>query len=306
MHRPQWTEKEKARDNSSVKSKKEVILEAQRNKNKVHFGTLMVGNDSTDVQRHSTIRSGMISGGNSLKRNRQSVFFTSVNPMDGDQGIEETRCNLDERKIVPYKNTWRPHQNTVYWFNLKLAHHTQSFSTTHCLRFVLRKQYAWRLEMKYTKKYIFLQGCLELYWNRIRQVDSRINLIKKQEDPLTTKAHPAVAGNPKQQHWLRNTRHTSICCPATGHESQRNSPKVDSAVRVPPEQGVFPEGLEKDRGAERVQRRVEEVDHRHEQYGDLRALRNLFQETMPRLCLKLGDWHCLLFLWKKSKIVAKN
>ena len=31
-------------------------------------------------------------------------------------------------------------------------------------------------------------------------------------------------------------------------------------------------------------RKVEEVDHRHGQYRDLRALRNLFQETMPRLC----------------------
>ena len=33
------------------------------------------------------------------------------------------------------------------------------------------------------------------------------------------------------------------------------------------------------------QREVEEVDHRHGHYKDLRALRNLFQDTM-------ANWHC--------------
>ena len=74
--------------------------------------------------------------------------FTTMNPMDDDQSMEEILCDLDKRRIAPYKNTWKPHQNTVYWCNLKLAQkrglqftkhdRTQQFSTTHCLRFVLR------------------------------------------------------------------------------------------------------------------------------------------------------------------------
>ena len=69
----------------------------------------------------SIIRSGLIPGGRSLKRDRQSVFFAAVNPMDDDQSMEEIRCDLDKPRIAPYKNTWRPHQNKVYWCNLKLA-----------------------------------------------------------------------------------------------------------------------------------------------------------------------------------------
>ena len=70
---------------------------------------------------HSIIKSGLIPGGRSLKRDRQTVLFTAVNPMDDDQSMEEIRCDLDKPKIAPYKNTWSPHQNTVYWCNLKLA-----------------------------------------------------------------------------------------------------------------------------------------------------------------------------------------
>ena len=50
--------------------------------------------------------------------------------------------------------------------------------------------------------------------------------------------------NQQRQRRLLNTKHTSFCSPTTRHESQRNGQKVDSAVREPPEQGVFPAGLE--------------------------------------------------------------
>ena len=70
---------------------------------------------------HSIIRSRLIPGGRSLKKDRQSVFSTAVNPMDDDQSMEEIRCDLDKPRIAPYKNSWRPHKNTVYWCKLKLA-----------------------------------------------------------------------------------------------------------------------------------------------------------------------------------------
>ena len=62
------------------------------------------GGNASEV--HSIFRCGLIPGGQSLKRDRQSVFFTAVNPMDDDQSMEETRCDLAKPTIAPYKNTW--------------------------------------------------------------------------------------------------------------------------------------------------------------------------------------------------------
>ena len=50
-----------------------------------------------------------------------SLFFTIVNPMDNQDGLGETQCDLSQARIAPYKNTWKRFQNTVSWCNLKLA-----------------------------------------------------------------------------------------------------------------------------------------------------------------------------------------
>ena len=110
-----------------------------------------VGNVS---EMHSIIRSGLIPGGRSLKRGKQSVYSTFVKPMEDDTGMEETPCDLTKPRIAPYKKYLETSSNTVYRCNLKLAQlrredcnftkhgHMQSFSITHCLQFALRKQYA--------------------------------------------------------------------------------------------------------------------------------------------------------------------
>ena len=56
---------------------------------------------------NSIIRIGLMPGGRSLKRGRQSVFFTITNPMEDDNGIVETPCDLTKPRIAPYKNTWK-------------------------------------------------------------------------------------------------------------------------------------------------------------------------------------------------------
>ena len=38
------------------------------------------------------MNNGLIPGGTSFKRERQSVFFTHVNPMDDQNGLRETLC----------------------------------------------------------------------------------------------------------------------------------------------------------------------------------------------------------------------
>ena len=59
-----------------------------------------VGNAS---EMNSTIRSGLIPGGRSLERGRQSVFFTFTNPMEDENCVEETPCDLTQPRIVLYK-----------------------------------------------------------------------------------------------------------------------------------------------------------------------------------------------------------
>ena len=76
-----------------------------------------VGNVS---EMHSIMLSGLIPGAQSLKRGR-SVFFTIVNSIEDESCVEETSCDLTKPRIVPYKNTWKTQENTVYWCNLKLA-----------------------------------------------------------------------------------------------------------------------------------------------------------------------------------------
>ena len=60
-------------------------------------------------------------GGKSLKRGRQAVFFSTVNSMKDENGMGDTPCDVARPRIVPYKNTGKSHQNTIYWFNLKLV-----------------------------------------------------------------------------------------------------------------------------------------------------------------------------------------
>ena len=95
----------------------------------------------------SIVRHGLVPGGFSTETGRHAVFFTVVNPMDDEQGLRETFCDLSKARIVPYKNTWKPPQDTVYWCNLLLAQEGglqfyHSSSMTHCLQSSLRKRYA--------------------------------------------------------------------------------------------------------------------------------------------------------------------
>ena len=69
----------------------------------------------------STIRNGLIPGGTSVKRGREAVFFTTMNPMEDVCGLGETPCDLTKPRIMPYKNTWKHFQNTVFLCNLEVV-----------------------------------------------------------------------------------------------------------------------------------------------------------------------------------------
>ena len=64
--------------------------------------------------------SGLISEGHILS-NRQTVFFTSVDPMNKEHKDPE-EINLNAPRLVWHKQKiWKNHQNTVYWVDIKLA-----------------------------------------------------------------------------------------------------------------------------------------------------------------------------------------
>ena len=70
---------------------------------------------------HSIIQSGLSPGDRSNRKNRQSVFFTAVNPIDTQPDEREVEYDVDKPRIAPYRHTWRSHHNSVFWCNSKLA-----------------------------------------------------------------------------------------------------------------------------------------------------------------------------------------
>ena len=69
----------------------------------------------------SMVNRGLISGGVSFRAGRQAVFFAVMNPIDNQDGLGETPCDLSQARSAPHKNTWKHFQDTVFWCNLKLA-----------------------------------------------------------------------------------------------------------------------------------------------------------------------------------------
>ena len=62
----------------------------------------------------------MIPRGQNLSK-RQKVFFLPVNPMDKEHKDPE-KIDLEAPRLARYMHTtWKKHQNTVYWVDIKLA-----------------------------------------------------------------------------------------------------------------------------------------------------------------------------------------
>ena len=72
------------------------------------------------INSHSIMNSGLIQGGQTLSK-RQTVFFTSVDPMNKEHKDPDT-IDLKAPRLAWYKQkTWKKHRNTVYWVDIKLA-----------------------------------------------------------------------------------------------------------------------------------------------------------------------------------------
>ena len=52
---------------------------------------------------------------------RQTVFFTSVDPMNKEHR-DRNKIDLEAPRLARYhQKKWKKHQNTVYWVDIKLA-----------------------------------------------------------------------------------------------------------------------------------------------------------------------------------------
>ena len=82
------------------------------------------------INLHSIINSGLIPGGQNLS-NRQTVFFTAVNPMNKDHRdpheLDKNHKDLDTidlgaPRLAQYMHkAWKKHKNTVYWVDINFA-----------------------------------------------------------------------------------------------------------------------------------------------------------------------------------------
>ena len=63
------------------------------------------------INLHSITNSGLIPGGQNLGKERQTVFFTAVNPMDKEHKDLE-KIDLEAPRLAQYMHkTWKKHQN---------------------------------------------------------------------------------------------------------------------------------------------------------------------------------------------------
>ena len=72
------------------------------------------------VSLHSITNSGLIAGGQNSSRERQTKFFTAVNPMNKNH-MEPQELDLTPTRLALYKQKWKRHQDTVYWVVFQLA-----------------------------------------------------------------------------------------------------------------------------------------------------------------------------------------
>ena len=72
------------------------------------------------INLHSIANSGLIPGGQNSSRDRQTVFFTAVNPMHKNHQ-DPIELDLTKPRLASYKQKWKVHHDTVYGVDIQLA-----------------------------------------------------------------------------------------------------------------------------------------------------------------------------------------
>ena len=113
------------------------------------------------VSLHSITNSGLIAGGQNSSRERQTVFFTAVNPMDKEHR-DPHELDLTKPRLASYKQQWRRHQDTVYWVDIQLVQRKGlKFYQTRCNA---------NRPLRYTPSLLYLERCCDGIWrNPLRE-----------------------------------------------------------------------------------------------------------------------------------------
>ena len=114
------------------------------------------------INLHSITNSGLIPGGQNLSRERQTVFFTAVDPTNKEYK-GPYKLDLTKPRLAWYKQkTWKRHQDTVYWVDIQLAQRKGfKFYQTRCNAIIL---------LRYTPSLLYLESCCDGIWrNHIRE-----------------------------------------------------------------------------------------------------------------------------------------
>ena len=89
------------------------------------------------VSLQSITNSGLIAGGQNSSKERETVFFTAVNPMNEDHR-DPQELDLTKPRLASYKQKWKRHQDTVYWVDIQLAQRKGlKFYQTRCNAIIL-------------------------------------------------------------------------------------------------------------------------------------------------------------------------
>ena len=72
------------------------------------------------ISLHSVTNSGLIAGGQNSSKEKQTVFFTAVNPVN-KKHRDPHELDLTKPRLASYKQQWERHQDTVCWVDIQLA-----------------------------------------------------------------------------------------------------------------------------------------------------------------------------------------
>ena len=113
------------------------------------------------INFHSITNTGLIPGGQHLGQ-RQTVFFTAVNPMDKEHK-DPYKLALTQPRLAWYKQkTWKRHQDTVYWVDF------QGCSTERIE--VLSNKIERNHPLRHTPSLLYPESCCDGNWrNHIRE-----------------------------------------------------------------------------------------------------------------------------------------
>ena len=229
---------------------------------------------------------GLIPVGISHKTGRHAVFFTVVNPMDNQDGLGETLCDLSKARIAPYKNTWKHFQDTVFWCNLKLAQQRglqfyQTRSNAVILHDTLPAEFIERAICMKTKDQLYQR---ESVIPRPRVV-LRANSQSGSQDLLVQEARSSSESQQDAESY-GETRSNTVDCRVRFSDPTvklQDAPRQNNGTKLIEmfEKHQHKEQFLKDMnqtGDQQVQRGITNITRRHELNRDLRTLREFFKK----------------------------